>query len=210
MRKEFKTNVAFPQFSATIEGITYYTRYGRAYARRCTPPSDYAPTPRQRLVRLAFASAVAVWKTLSEAVRTSWEIEARAKKITGYNLFLGENVPLLKSGRPMIISLEYGMQPPASISAEGAASGEIACTVTRPEGDTTSHVTVFAVPVNRAENEAASYMTHILPDSSTVTVTGLVPGAQYFIYALATDREYSEALSVSRSVNTETAVTAGA
>ncbi len=209
MRKPFITNVAFPEYSATIQGITYYIRNGKTHARKTTQPSN-PNTPRQRLVREAFTTAIAVWKTLDEAIRAPWIMEAGKRKISGYNLFIGKNVPLLKSGRPMIISLEYGMQPPASISAEGAASGEISCTVTRPEGDSSSHVTVFAVPVDRAENEAASHKAHILPENSSVTITGLVPGVQYFVYALTSDREYSEALSVSRSVNTETPVTAGA
>jgi len=78
-----------------------YQKVGKGYGNvpgyddlqvKRTPSIQRNPrTTGQVQQRDRFSAAISAWKTLTEAEKASWELEARPKKLTGYTLFMSKN-----------------------------------------------------------------------------------------------------------------------
>ena len=85
-------------------------------------------------------------------------------------------------------------------AAPGTSAGEIVCTFLPAEEG--CHITFFT----RKEEEPGIKSPIMRHDAgadtvSPFTISGLEPGANYSIYAVVTDAEYDNALTVSQSVS---------
>lgn len=84
--------------------MVFYTREGQTFIRKkgtVTKPQSEA----QKAVRGAFREAAACWKGLSSAAKEPWRRQGNTMAMTGYNAFLKINIPRLKQGLAMAISV---------------------------------------------------------------------------------------------------------
>lgn len=98
--------------SGRMDGLVFYQRYGRQYARRYTVPAN-PDTEGQRLVRRAFGDAVRSWQSLSSEDKNKWRGKAARLGMSGYNVFLS---------RFMRANLPSGVQSSAYISRNSRPS----------------------------------------------------------------------------------------
>ncbi|MGL4369851.1 MAG: hypothetical protein ACRCUT_09310, partial [Spirochaetota bacterium] len=185
--------------SGRVDDAVFVTRRGRAYMMSYKAHAD-AGTESQRQIRRSFASVVSDWKMLKGAVRNAWEISAKGDVQTGYNAFIGTNVPLRRGGELIDLCCGSGEDSLTHFTAvPGNASGSLQCAFDPiAEG---KHLTVFlrkltadqtTSPVTRRDLGAAP--------ASPVTLDALDSGADYEVYALVCNAPYAEAAAVSESV----------
>jgi hypothetical protein len=70
-------------------GITYMTQKRKSVNPR---------TPRQQKNRLRFAELVCRWQALSASARSAWIHAAEGRPLSGYNLFIRENIRRQSAG----------------------------------------------------------------------------------------------------------------
>lgn len=177
------------------------THYVREYV-----PYAGEPTPNQLAVRTAFTLLVSVWKNMNGIMHASWDNFSKNQNMTGYNAFLGKNSNKIRNGEPLELFREFGLAPLASLSASAGASGSVVCQFTMPEDSAGRRVTFFSQKIING-NETAEIKKHEAgPDPlSPYTISGLEPGASYFIYAVMTDSAYADASAVSAAVSASAA-----
>ncbi|MBN2041217.1 MAG: hypothetical protein JW864_14330 [Spirochaetes bacterium] len=183
------------------------TNYVRQYTIHSTGNSE-----RQIAVREAFATAVSIWKNTGSTLHASWDTFAREQGInmSGYNAFMKANISRILENSAMELFKSTGENGPVSLNAGSApASGEIICEFTLPASQEQRHVIFFA---QRAENgkpaEVLSMHEAGADPASPFTITGLEPGAEYYVYAVIADAAYANAETISATVCITT--TAGA
>lgn len=171
---------------------------GEAYMR--TYRKVISKTEKQVEVRKAFSSLVKDWKHLTGIISDSWDLLTKGTNANGYNAFMGANVSHRRAGRPIELCRGMGEELLINFTARaGSTSGDIVCSFLTPEQ--CRHVTIFT----RKEvepGEPSPISKHVAGEtpSSPFTISGLESGAQYYIYAVVTDAEYSSAKTVSQSV----------
>ncbi len=182
-------------------GDVVYSKWkGINYTRGLSRPSG-EPTEKQKSVRHAFGKLVKDWKQMNGVMHRSWAAYAGNKNLTGFNAFMGANAVLQKSGKPLELFSEMGVEPLMNFSASpGPAPGEIQCSFLHSEGPPGKHVTFFT---QKKENGTADGKFRRYDGGagtpSPFTVTGLEPGMEYFVYAVATEAAYPEATACSAS-----------
>ncbi len=187
--------------------MVFYEIDGIPRARK-RPSRREKNSPAQDEVNTAFGKVGGDCKYLEGIVQSSREaIADRKKRKTGYSLFMGANTTLQRKGEPLALSRPLGEQPLAGFRAlPGSSSGEINCEFAWSASQAGKHVTFF---IQKKENGlAAGEIVRVDGGAGPVspyTLNGLEPGAEYFVYALVTDRAYGEAQTVSLARGTVSA-----
>jgi hypothetical protein len=143
---------------------------------------------------------VDVWKNLGMAVHDSWNALSAGKNMSGYNAFISENFDSMKANLALMISVPLDENPPAGFTAStGASAGEIVCSFQEP-AQKGKEITLFAQ--KRASGNGKTEITRYEQAGavSPLTLSGLVPDAEYHVYAVLTDGPYEAAKTVSASV----------
>jgi hypothetical protein len=174
------------------------TNYVREYVRH-----NPSATEKQLEVRKAFSLLVSLWRSMEGTImQASWDNHSRALNMTGFNAFLGQNSNSLRKGEPLGLFREFGENAPASFTAAAGSSGNIVCTFAMPAGPAGKHVIFFAQKI--VDGEGGPEITMYEAGANTAspfTISGLEPGATYFVYAVVTDNAYANAITVSASVS---------
>lgn len=89
IQKLFNCHSVFTGLSGKLGNYVFYMRNDRICARIYLVPAN-PRTARQQARRLKFAEAVRYWRGLDDTDRAAWNVRARKKRRTGYNLFIGE------------------------------------------------------------------------------------------------------------------------
>ncbi|TAL39768.1 MAG: hypothetical protein EPN93_00555 [Spirochaetes bacterium] len=84
-------NIAFNEFTGSLDGMVYYSRKGRQCVRRHVVPAN-PRTAAQQAGRSAFTERVHAWKSLPPEERAAWNTKAKRRRMTGYNLFMREGL----------------------------------------------------------------------------------------------------------------------
>jgi hypothetical protein len=172
------------------KGIQYMKPY-----RKSKSSSD-----NQKQIRAAFGSLSLDWKSLGGTIHKAWEKRVQGRSMTGYNVFMAENMPRRRAGELILLSVGLGELPALSgfMAATGNASGEIVCGFNTPAEN---HILTFFAR-NEEEGPNSGMVKRIeagKAGASAFTITGLDPGARYSVYAVITDLAFPEATSVSES-----------
>lgn len=61
-------------------------------------PQRYRPTEEQYYRNFLFGRCADEWRVLSDQEKEEWNIKARGKKMTGFNLYMKENILRSKTG----------------------------------------------------------------------------------------------------------------
>ncbi|GAH57981.1 unnamed protein product [marine sediment metagenome] len=72
-------------------GLIFETGPWGQYARGHTPQTK-RPSEKQYLQNYYFGLAADAWRILSYAEKVEWDIKARGKRMTGFNLYIRENI----------------------------------------------------------------------------------------------------------------------
>ena len=172
------------------------TSYLRTYAKPGDPKSEG-----QMEVRTAFTRLTKNWKQVNGILHRSWKEYARCMNMTGYNAFIGVNSSRQRSGEPLELFKALGEETLSGFKAEkGAGTGEIKCTFTLPATGSGKHLTLFTQKAEngRAEGDMVRHDMGAVTEPQAV-ITGLVSGAEYFVYGMVTGKAYPEAATVSAS-----------
>lgn len=157
-------------------------------------------TENQVAVNRAFSTVITDWKYLTGIIRNAWSSSSDNPNVSGYNLFIAENVTRRRAGEPLMLCPGMGQELLMNFTAApGAAAGSIACSFLPPEQG--CHVTFFTRRVTMP-GEKAPVTRHDAGTGaqSPFTITGLEPDAGYHVYAVVTDAAYEEASTISQSV----------
>lgn len=216
---EFELSPAFEKVRRKLGNMIFYVSEGDVFARKRGGKQNGA-TPAQEVVREAFTELAGSWKYLEGIVQDSWNAAAKRKKrLKGYSAFLGANIDRQRKARPLELAKSFGEKALVSFGAQaGAASGTIDCSFVKNASDADKYVTIFHQKKANAANggagtdatggddadgfdgDAGNEIVRVEcgnDGASPVTVSGLEPGAEYFLYAVVTDSAYGEATAVS-------------
>ena len=189
-------NVVFSKWKET-NYVREYTTYSRGNSEK------------QIEVRNAFALLVSVWRNMGNAMHASWNSYAKDMNMTGFNAFIKANSARVLNGEALELFKKSDVEKLLTISADGnASSGEIVCSLSIPENTGAEYVVFFVQRIldGNATDDIRTFEAGINP-ASPFTITGIVPGAEYFVYAVLADGDYASAKAVSASVSMR--VTAG-
>ena len=179
-----------------MEDAVIVTRGGKSYMM-IYKKHDSGNSMGQKAVRSAFKTIVSDWKYLEGIISEAWSMPNRGTNVSGYNSFLGANMLRRRDGQPVILCPGMGEEQIMNFTAvPGKCAGEILCSF-QPVG-TGNHIAYFARRVTEPGIKAA-ITRYDAGAASHFTITGLDAGAQYHIWAVVTDRAYTEATTVSAS-----------
>ncbi len=173
------------------------TNYVRQYSSHSRGESE-----KQLETRTAFSTVVSVWKNMGPAHHASWDMYAQNMNMSGYNAFLKSNLSRVLENSEMELFKSTGEDEPASLYADAdPGTGEIICVFSLPVIQPEKHVIFFAQMIEDGRISDIISMHDAGADpSSPFTISGLLPGVEYFIYAIAADADYASAETVSAAV----------
>ncbi len=186
-----------------LDNVVFSKWKDTSYVRPYTKPSN-PNSPEQLKIRNAFSRLVKNWKEADGLLLKSWNNYAKGLNMTGYNAFIGANAKLQKNGEPIELFKPIGEPGLASFNAaKGNNAGEIKCLIQSPNGANGKHLTIFTQksitgiasgPIARHDMGVINGHEYLLP--------GLETGTIYFIYAVITNNNYSDASKISESTGT--------
>lgn len=185
-------------FSRSIGNLTFYKHGGKTFTRRRSAPTG-APTSKQSAVRRSFLQAAADWRTLPAIIRKSWNEAAQYGR--GYNRYIGVNSPKYREKSPVKLSEAFGLEIQPAITAAAGGSGQIVLSASEIDGFS-GELTVFYRPVP-AEGEAYTRFSSVhqpVTGPASVTILGCVPGKEYELQAILSDKELTLASALSASI----------
>ena len=180
-------NVVFSKWKKT-NYVRQYVNYSRG------------SSVKQQEIRDAFALLISVWKAMGTPMQSTWNMFTRDKNMTGLNAFVGANSAKVVAGEPLELFKPMGEEPPAALSAvNDPSAGSIECTFTLPEGPEDRRIIFFCQELS--EDRLTNIITrHEAIAVSPYTITGLVPGVSYIVYAVLANNAYTEAQTLSSAV----------
>ncbi|HPS58027.1 MAG TPA: hypothetical protein PK514_07965 [Spirochaetota bacterium] len=189
--------------SGRMEDAVIVTKNGTSYMMVYKKYSR-GNTASQAAVNNAFRTVIVDWKYLRGIIRKAWDSSSENGNVSGYNLFIGENMSRRRSGEPIMLCPGMGEEILMNFTAEpGTCAGEVICSFLAAEPG--CHVTFFSRKETAPDENSIITRHDAGADlASTFTITGLEPGAQYHIYAVVTDAAYEEAATISASVAAKT------
>ena len=182
-----------------MEDAVLVTRGGESYMM-IYKKHDSGNSAEQEAVRTAFKTVVMDWRYLDGIIREAWAMPTKGTNVSGYNNFMGANVIRRRDGQPIVLCPGMGEEILMNFEAlPGSAAGDISCTFLAPEQG--CHVTFFTRRIT--EPGVKALITRHDAGANPVSphvITGLETGAQYHVFAVVTDKAYTEAATVSASV----------
>ncbi|MBN2038480.1 MAG: hypothetical protein JW864_00460 [Spirochaetes bacterium] len=180
------------------------TNYVRQYTSRSGGSSE-----RQLEIRNAFATAVSIWKNTGSTLHATWDAYAQEQNInmSGYNAFIKANLSRILDNTAMELFKSTGENEPLSLAAgPSPASGEIICEFILPVSQEQRHVIFFTQrSVNGKPAHIVSMHEAGADPASPFSIAGLEPGAEYHVYAIASDADYANAVTISAAASITTA-----
>lgn len=88
------------EINGPISGLTFVNHQKSPYVRG-NPVRPPAPSSSQSAVRSAYGALVSLWKSLEPWIKASWNAEAEASRISGFNFFVEANMSLELAGQPV-------------------------------------------------------------------------------------------------------------
>ena len=155
-------------------------------------------TAAQIEVQRAFKTAAETWRKLPEVLKQSWKPYTINKPVTELNLFIKENANKQRLGTPYLLTKGNGIPKLNGLIVDATIPGVITIDFDMPNG--TVNLSVILQGITDCEGTSELI---IKPDVYTgtkpVQITGLVNGAEYFLYCFVTDSVFNEAVQVSES-----------
>ena len=176
------------------------TNYVREYVKYST-----GNTEKQLAVRNAFSILVFIWKHGGSAMQAAWAgyAEINNLNMTGFNAFMQANMSKVLGDEPLELFKSMGEDELLSLEADyDPPTGEIVCSFTSGEDLSDKHVIFFTQMVleGKVTNEVFIHEAGQNP-ASPFSITGLEPGAEYYVYAIVTDSDYANATLVSSALS---------
>lgn len=196
---QFELNPMFLRMRKSIGDMVIYERDGQLYTR-VKGRKTGRNSPAQIAVNEAFARLSSDWSTAGPLMNSGWYILGDRKKLNGYNLFMKMNFKNEREGRPIDLFQPMNGMPSPVISASPGSAGEIELSCVMPEGSTGRFMNFFFKKrVNGVSDGLIKRYSPDAPGAQVYRLSGLEPGAEYFVYAVLTDAAYNVAKDVSAS-----------
>jgi len=200
---QWELSPAFMKVHRRLGNMIFYELKGRIHARK-RPSKREKVSSAQAEVIDAFKKLISDWRCLEALIQESWRIAARShpRHGSGYTLFMGTNLSYRRRGKPLELSRPLGALPlPRFRARSGASPGEIRCEFACADHPS-SNGRLFVYTQKRGNGLAVGELARVdscpVTDSS-LTIRGLEPGCEYFVYAVAAGTAYLESKSVSSS-----------
>jgi len=196
---DVKLNPVFEAFKKQIGDLVFYQLNGKTHVRRKGSPKN-PKTPEQLLVRNSLSELVRDWSSMNGIMHLGWQAWASKKKMKGNNAYSSENFEKQRSGEPVELFKQVGTLKLSSFSALPGQSGEITCSFEITGGNAGRYINFFTKRRdNGALGEGFTIHSSAVSPESPFTINGLIPDAEYFVYAAVTNSEYDNATEVSAS-----------
>jgi len=188
------------QGSGRMEDVVFSSWKGRLFMKPYKKQRATF-TDGQQEIRNSFTATSKNWKSLAGIVCASWEEHAEGRVMTGYNAFMGENINPHRAGKMLTLCMSMGMEPLAGFTATtGTGPGVIEARFSPVNGG--KHVAFFVQKKEDAVTGGSILFVNGGMDlPSPFKITGMESGTEYHVYAVVTDKAYTEAASVSASVS---------
>lgn len=197
---QFDLNPMFHRMKNSLGNVVIYERDGQLFTR-VKPKKKSGATAGQKEIHTTFASLSSDWSSAGTLMNSSWYTHAEKKKQHAYNLYMKTNFKKAREQKAIELFKPLGEIMSPAISAAPGAAGEIVCTYTIPETENGRFIHFFTKRKNDGDGENIIKRYSVAgTGSSAHTITNLEPGSEYFIYAVLTDQNYTEATMVSASV----------
>jgi len=161
------------------------------------------PTAKQLEVRNAFSLLVSIWKHMGQLHQRAWDVYSSDKNMTSLNAFIGVNSKHVLGNEALELFKPMGEDALLSLNADyDPPTGEIVCSFAHAESLADKHVIFFTQRVieGKVTNEVFIHEAGLNP-ASPFSITGLEPGAEYYVYAIVTDSDYANAALVSSALS---------
>lgn len=195
----WELNPAFTSVNSKVGNIVFYKMNGKIYSRKAPGKRTKNTEPQQRVTE-SFTTVSDCWKSIDGIIRESWKSSLKdTTRVSPRALFIGANIGRHKNGEALELSKNLGENGFVSFSARtGNTEGEIICEYIINQSDAAKFITFFRQErVNGTGSDQITRIENKPGVTSPCTITGCKPGAEYFIYAVITDREYKDATTVS-------------
>ncbi len=196
---DVRLNPVFEAFKKQIGDLVFYELNGKTHVRRKGTPKN-PKTPEQVLVRNSLSELVRDWSSMNGIMHLGWQAWASKKKMKGNNAYSSENFEKQRAGEPVELFKPVGSLKLSSFSALPGQSSEITCSFEITGGSSGRFINFFTKRRDsETEHEGFTMHSSAASPESPFTINGLIPGAEYFVYAVATNAEYDNATEVSAS-----------
>jgi len=180
-------------------GLALCREKGRFYVFLYEKPGS-ARLVRWKEARRAYIKLVEDWHMVGGVQHESWSGSSAGTEGRGRRGFIAANMKRQMKGEPLELFRPYRERSVLRIeSGPGSRPGEMAISFAErlPRG---KHLTLFTQRINGCI-ASGLFLRHDCGDDqkSCIMLDGLEPGTEYYIYAVASDRAYDEATSVSAS-----------
>lgn len=99
------------ELNGPIGGLTFVDHAKSPYVR-ANPSVIPAPTPDQTAVRNAYGAIVELWRSFSPELKNTWSVAGEADKISGFNLFVKNNINRELAGNPIYVTPDNSLLVP--------------------------------------------------------------------------------------------------
>ena len=197
---DVKLNPVFEAFRKQIGNLVFFELNGKTHVRRKGIIRN-PKSPEQVEVRSSLSELVTDWSSLNGMMHTGWQLWAAKKKMKGNNAYVSENFEKQRNSEPVELFKPVGSITLNAFTAAPGAAGEITCTFEITGGSTGRFIHFFTKRRDTGMQREGFAM-HSSAESpvSPFTITGLVQGAEYYVYAAVTDSAYDTAKEVSASI----------
>jgi hypothetical protein len=157
-------------------------------------PSESAEVrPGQTRDRRIIASAAYGWNVLDDAVRQSWNTQGSPRSINEYNLFMTENITLLKNGEPINLTRGTGLIAPEVTAVSETKGGII---LTYKAAAEALYLSVY-LQDEKHQNKFVTVITNT--ESAHTVITGLTSDTEVTVYCVFCDTPMAQSVRISAS-----------
>ncbi len=196
----FTLNPVFTGVRRSIGDLTFYSLNGKTHTR-LKPGKPYRYTEGRKEHTQAFSDTVDEWRSLPESARGAWDVYGDKKNCRGYNMFIKNNINLIKKSEAVKLTPYSEVSKPVSFSLK-SEEGKVQADFTLPAEAQNLHLTLVyretgSQPYGNKSFEIKNL--GINPQSPAV-IEGLLQGRGYDFYAVLSSDEFAKTQKISESV----------